>query len=184
LWQATHQQWYDSLKGQWKSFANQLGAQSSPFNMASSIFTGGSPSANQSNAEQQGEGSGDLDQAQNGPGRIVINGNPNARWMGHVMLTGVRPGVDASYIIWCAEHLYSRQGYVTWLEVYIDGAIGQGGFSPQNLAAQFAQAYANAVPQPGSPAAVNLSPAGGIGQTQVITQVPISELPTTEIPQP
>ena len=70
------------------------------------------------------------------------------------------------------------------MEVYIDGAIGQAGYTPQNLAAQFAQAYANAVPQPGSPAAVSLSPVGSIGLSQVITQVPISQLPETEIPQP
>ena len=36
---------------------------------------------------------------------------------GGVQLSGARPGVDGIY--WCptVEHIYSRQGYVTWLDV-------------------------------------------------------------------
>ena len=52
-----------------------------------------------------------------GAGRIVINGEPAAKWNSFVILEGVRPGVDGAYLIQVAEHIYSRQGYVTWLDV-------------------------------------------------------------------
>ena len=45
----------------------------------------------------------------------MINGEPRAKANGFVLLTGVRPGVDGTYYLERVEHLYSRQGYVTWL---------------------------------------------------------------------
>lgn len=46
-----------------------------------------------------------------GFGRAVINGEPQARWLGTVTMVGTRPGVDGIYRIWGADHSYSRQGY-------------------------------------------------------------------------
>ena len=38
--------------------------------------------------------------------------------MCHVQVIDVRPGVDGDYIALDAvEHIYSRQGYITWLDV-------------------------------------------------------------------
>ena len=76
------------------------------------------PAATESGADQANQGGADTQNASLlGKGRIVINGEPLARWNSFVMLQGVRPGVDGMYLIDVAEHIYSRQGYVTWLDV-------------------------------------------------------------------
>lgn len=81
------------------------------------------PEATQGNSEQANQGAADgQDGSGLGHGRIVIQGEPRATWNSLVTLVGVRPGVDGNYIIQVAEHIYSRQGYVTWLDVTPDGS--------------------------------------------------------------
>jgi phage protein D len=78
-------------------------------------------------ASQANDGTQDGALQAQGPGRIVINGEPGAQGNCMVTLSGVRPGVDGQY--WCqtAEHIYSRhQGYITWLDIFAVTINGQG----------------------------------------------------------
>jgi hypothetical protein len=106
---------------QWQSLAQQFGfsipggsSGASSFNAITSLPH---PAPNANVAHQQNQGSDDITNTLSGMGRIVINGEPAATWLGQVQLIGTRPGVDGLYNIWTASHLYSRQGYVTQLEV-------------------------------------------------------------------
>jgi uncharacterized protein len=117
-WSGSNQQFFDHLKGQWNTIAGQVGMKS-PWGAVTSLFALPQPAANASNADQDNSGQADGIAAGTGPGRIVINGEPRAKGGGYVQLSGARPGVDGLYHIDTAEHLYSREGYVTWLDVYI-----------------------------------------------------------------
>src|SRR4029077_17264503 len=64
-----------------------------------------------------------------GNGRIMINGEPKAVWNSKVLLVGARPGVDGLYTIKVVEHVYSRQGFITYLEVWPVGEKYAGSFS-------------------------------------------------------
>jgi hypothetical protein len=92
------------------------------------------PAPNQQVAQQQTQGAQQLT-GYAGDGRILINGEPTARGgTGSVVVVGARPGVDGTYIIKTAEHVYSRQGYLTWLDVFVNiGAssnnVGDSGFA-------------------------------------------------------
>jgi hypothetical protein len=115
-WGGATQQYYDTQLAQWQKLAQQFGFKL-PWNVAKSIFQLPVPAPNQQVGQQQNDGS-DLTQGYiGGLGRIVINGEPRAKYGGTVDLIGARPGVDGQYYIYAAEHMYSRQGYVTWLDV-------------------------------------------------------------------
>lgn len=60
-----------------------------------------------------------------GMGRICINGEPSLRIMDTINLSGARPGVDGEWFVGDAEHLYSREGYVTWATVWPSAAAYQ-----------------------------------------------------------
>ncbi len=124
-WSGANQQFFDHLKGQWKFLAGKVGL-AAPFDIANSVFALPRPAANSGNANQDTGGAGDVMAGEQGPGRIVINGEPRARGGGKVQLIGARPGVDGLYLIETAEHLYSREGYLTWLDVQIQATGGAG----------------------------------------------------------
>jgi hypothetical protein len=129
MWKQTAQHFFDVSAGKWNEAMKQTGL-SAPFNMGDAKFTLPTPAPNAQQAGGDNEGSDDgMGQAQ-GPGRIVINGEPTAQGNCYVQLTGARPGVDGTY--WCpvAEHIYSRQGYITWLDVNAVQITGQGGSNP------------------------------------------------------
>jgi phage protein D len=110
---------FDNIKGQWNQIEKSFDNAGTP--AANAAATGGppSPANTESAANQANEGaSTGADSAFAGVGRIVINGEPAAQWNSFVLLKGARPGVDGMYRIVVAEHIYSRQGYVTWLDVY------------------------------------------------------------------
>lgn len=110
---------FDNMAGEWlKQFTDTAKKAIGPGIAA--VAKGGSPGpqATEQSAGQANEGAGTtMDSASSGQGRIVINGEPRAQYASMVSLEGVRPGVDGHYHIWIAEHIYSRQGYVTWLDV-------------------------------------------------------------------
>lgn len=57
-----------------------------------------------------------------GHGQITINGEPSVKPQDTVKLIGARPGIDGPWIVQRAEHLWSREGYVTWLTAYTSRA--------------------------------------------------------------
>lgn len=119
-WKSSRQGYYDAQKGKWnqvtKNFAQQgimgaIGAGSSDHGHPGSA-------ANSNNAGQDNSGSEESASNEFGNGRIVINGEPRAGWGCKVRLIGARLGVDGLYQATQVEHIYSRQGYVTWLDVF------------------------------------------------------------------
>jgi hypothetical protein len=59
----------------------------------------------------------------------IINGEPTARWQTPAQIVGVRPGVDGTYNIHNAHHVWSRQGYITQLHVGPNMNTGAGSIS-------------------------------------------------------
>ena len=113
----SNQNWYDSLLGQWKATKQEFNLPQ-PWGSATSGAQDAAPAATESQSGQDNEaGQTNADASYFGNGRIVINGEPAARAFTFVQLVGARPGVDGIYYIITAEHQYSRQGYVTWLDV-------------------------------------------------------------------
>lgn len=118
-WKGSVQGYYDSIKSVWnkvqKTFdaggiAGALGSNASTYGHSGSA-------ANKGNAEQDNSGAEGQVSNEFGEGRIVINGEPRAAWNCKVQLIGARLGVDGLYLALQVEHIYSRQGYVTWLDV-------------------------------------------------------------------
>jgi hypothetical protein len=115
MWAKTGGHFFDVSGGAWQKVTQAITSQA--LNLASSEFQRSQPAPNQQQATAENSGDDDGIGQQQGQGRIVINGEPNAQGNCFVVLDGARPGVDGTY--WCstAEHIYSRQGYVTWLDV-------------------------------------------------------------------
>jgi phage protein D len=117
---------FNTQAGQWKQVVQSL-AQGTPWQDAKAVFSGGTPAATEGNAEQQNEGDASAAKYEPGYGRIVFNGNPKALWNKHILLQGVRDGVNGSYLIITAEHIYDKQGgYITWCDVQIESNAGGG----------------------------------------------------------
>lgn len=110
---------FDKFTGGWlKQYTDAAKSMMGPGSQAASIGGSPAPAATEGQASQSNEGAAAaMESNAAGNGRIVINGEPRAQFNSLVSLEGVRPGVDGQYRIWVAEHIYSRQGYVTWLDV-------------------------------------------------------------------
>jgi uncharacterized protein len=114
------QQNFDKFIGEWQKRFQDASAniKGGPGGAAQADNAPAGAAATESAANQENDGAGvQMDNAAAGVGRIVINGEPPARFNSLVHLQGARPGVDGIYLIRVAEHIYSRQGYVTWLDV-------------------------------------------------------------------
>ena len=165
-WGGTSQQHYRTDIANWISQAASQ-ALPAPWSSAIGTWSRANPGANQSEGGQDAEG----DASQTGfpgVGRIVINGEPTAQWNQHVFLTGVRPGVDGTYLIKEAQHHWARpSGYITTLEVitvFAEGAQGALLDAQKRIntdAAALAKGLKPANPQSSAPNAPNAPPAGG-----------------------
>ena len=125
-WNNSNQHYYDTLKANWNWITKATGL-GDPWGFASSAYHIPAPAPNAQVADQQNSGAADDIIGSQGPGRIMINGEPTALGNGYANLVGARPGVDGQYWIRVAEHIYSRQGYVTWLDVLAQEIVGQSG---------------------------------------------------------
>jgi uncharacterized protein len=123
-WAGSKQHSFHHSQGKWEETKTAGGAQA-PFNMSKAISQLAESAPNKAQAGGDNQGANDGIEQQQGPGRIVINGEPDAQGNCHVQLIGARPGVDGLY--WCPtiEHIYSRQGYVTWCDVQAVQITGQ-----------------------------------------------------------
>lgn len=134
-WMASYQQWYDTIAGALMSGTVNFGFPA-PWGSGSEQAMPAAPAPNSQVGDQQNQGAKLY--GLHGEGRITINGEPAAQWMGHVIVQGARPGVNGQWIIYEAEHTYSRAGYVTYLTVRPD------------YGAQPANSVATDYPQPAS----------------------------------
>jgi hypothetical protein len=178
-WSDSRQHWFDTKLGQWKRMKSPITTGVSQFDAAIGAIAGfllPKPAPDEASAQADRDGGSEQVGYGQGHGRICINGEPSAKFMCAVTVIGVRSGVDGSYTAWDAvEHIYSRQGYVTWLDVITDakGATGsnvlEGFITPAQIGAQLAAAYAK---QPGGGVVqADISPS----PTQQAQQVPAGE---------
>jgi hypothetical protein len=110
------QEWFDAKKSHW-NFAEQLFGFTGLFSNAEGKEKQPTPAATETGANQQNEGAQAGSEVKYSSGRIVINGEPRAQPNSYVILTGARQGVDGLYYIEQIEHIYSRQGFLTTLDV-------------------------------------------------------------------
>lgn len=140
VYNADEQHYYDTLSGQWKRI--KVGNNFDPQVDAATGQIGNAlhpaPAASRIEAEDDAKGGAAQAGTNTGNGRICINGEPSARFGCIVQVIGVRPGVDGNYrALDAVEHIYSRQGYITWLDVRTDPYSGassnvlQGYFAEQ-----------------------------------------------------
>ena len=109
-------QHFDHRRGEWiRTVLDAATGRRGPAAGATAQSGTPGPDANKTGADATR--AGQRDAAVPGHGRIVINGEPAARFDSLVSLEGARAGVDGHYLIFVAEHIYSRQGFVTWLDV-------------------------------------------------------------------
>lgn len=112
-WGSASMQYFSTLQAGWKKVTSQFNLPM-PFG-SNTNFAPPMPAAHSGASGQQGEGVGNDMWA--GGGRIVINGEPAAQFPGFISVVGARPGVDGLWMFKVVEHRYSRQGYVTWIDV-------------------------------------------------------------------
>ena len=120
IWEGSKQQYFNHITGQWVML-HQSFSFPYPWNTAISTVERPEPAPNPTVAQQHNQGANYKQNWLASEGRVIINGEPDAQWWGDVTVIGARPGVDGTYKIWCAEHTYSRQGYITILETYAMG---------------------------------------------------------------
>lgn len=121
LWDGSSQQFFDHVKGLWGQVQQQFDLPA-PWggSWVSSITKLPMPAPNSNVAGQANDGAMNKASFLSGFGRIIINGEPQAQWGSTVQMIGARPGVDGNYFVDCAVHTWSRQGFVTTLEVHPD----------------------------------------------------------------
>jgi len=110
-------QHFNILSGAWKSASKSIGGET-PFGGANATAMQPGPQANANNAGQIAGGLGAESERERGTGWVLFNGEPQARGGGRVQITGARPGVDGTYRIKEAQHVYTRGGgYTTRCDV-------------------------------------------------------------------
>ena len=125
-WNNSNQHYYDTLKANWNWITKSAGL-GDPWGFADSSYHIPAPAPNAQVADEQNSGAAQGMAGYQGPGRLMINGEPTALGNCYANISGARPGVDGLYWIRVAEHIYSRQGYVTWLDVNAHEIAGQSG---------------------------------------------------------
>lgn len=134
-WSGSSQQTFDHVNGLWQQIGKQFGFKL-PWggSWIDAITKLPNPAPNADVAQQQNDGAAANASTQSGWGRVIINGEPKAVRESTIQIIGARPGVDGSYFVDTAIHTYSRQGFVTTLEVHPDVAatvnnVGDNGYS-------------------------------------------------------
>jgi hypothetical protein len=116
LWGGASQQFFDAKAGEWKNMLKSFGFPAPWSGKSKATFKLPAPAPNADIAGQQNDGAGRWS-GYMGDGTIIINCEPSAKWQTQAVIVGVRPGVDGTYLIHNAHHVWSRQGYITQLHV-------------------------------------------------------------------
>jgi uncharacterized protein len=105
-------QYYDLKKVIFAQVTKSIGG-SAPFGNAEAITQLPALAPNQQVGDQTNGGQAALADRRRGTGWVQLNGEPQARAGKPITIIGARPGVDGTYRIEEAEHVYSRAGYLT-----------------------------------------------------------------------
>jgi hypothetical protein len=123
-WSESKQQYFDTRKAIWKGISSMIG-NVMPAAASAAGYSPAGPAASASVAQDQAVGSGMSIANATKVGRVVIIGEPRAHAGAYVNIVGARPGVDGLWHTESIEHLYSRQGYITWLNVLYNQSPSQ-----------------------------------------------------------
>lgn len=195
-WNEVRQQYFDTRKGIWQGIMSAVGGMV-PAAASMAGYSPAGPASSGGAAQQQADGTGDMVSLTPAPGRVVIIGEPSAAAGLYCNIVGARPGVDGVWYMHGVEHLYSRQGYITWLNVWYPSSknavvrdqLDKAGFSLpsyDDAAASFAKAYsvdpnqlANILPETISPDQMNALVAGGAPPeafaSTIVTEPPVPQ---------
>jgi hypothetical protein len=124
-WAESNSQFFNFSQATWTIMNKTFGG-AVPWNFAEAAKVLPHPAPNASVADQGNDGQGENSDSKRGSGHVIINGEPRAKPSMIVEVIGARPGVDGTYNIIEAVHLYSRQGYTTRLEVNRPHFSGDG----------------------------------------------------------
>jgi Bacteriophage probable baseplate hub protein len=124
-WGESNSQFFNFGQATWQIMTKMFGSEA-PWNFAAAAKVLPHPAPNASVADQGNDGQQENSDAKRGSGNLVINGEPRAKPSMRVEVIGARPGVDGTYNIIEAHHIYSRQGYTTRLEVERPHFSGDG----------------------------------------------------------
>lgn len=124
-WGESNSQFFDFGQATW-TIINQMFSGAAPWNFAEAAKVLPHPAPNASVADQGNNGQEENSDSKRGSGHVVINGEPRAKPSMTLEVIGARPGVNGTYNIIEAVHLYSRQGYTTRLEVNRPHFSGDG----------------------------------------------------------
>lgn len=113
--------YYDAAAGEWKRISEKAGLAGAPFDFTQSIYTLPVPAPNKQVGQQQLEGV--KSQMEAGVGWMIINGEPLAVPHGKIVVEGAGPGVDTTYTITNVDHVYSRGGYLTRVDMTADVSV-------------------------------------------------------------
>jgi phage protein D len=106
-------QYYDLQKAIFGKITKAIGG-GAPFGNAEAITQLPALAPNSQVGDQTNEGQSTDSQRRRGTGWVQLNGEPQARAGKPLTIIGARPGVDGTYRIEEAEHVYSRSfGYLT-----------------------------------------------------------------------
>lgn len=118
-WAGAAAQYFDIQKSQWLSVNKSLGGGSGFLGGVKAITQLPAPAPNAQVGGQQNDGAAAASLVQAGTGWCRINGEPQARAMCKLTISGARDGVDGTYSIDEAQHHYLRGGgYTTLCKVW------------------------------------------------------------------
>lgn len=107
---------FDRALGAWGEIEKAIGGDL-PFGRSAAIAGLPGPAPNKQTADQWTVGLTEASVLKRGMGFVLLNGEPAALPYGRVNVKGARAGVDGLYSIEEVEHLYSRSGFLTRVNV-------------------------------------------------------------------
>jgi len=110
--QQTRVRWYDRKSAKWKEELADTGTAGGK-TRKTSIF----PDPDQPVAQTRSKSHAAERDRKAGDGSVTIEGNIDAQPEGLCILSNCRPGVDGTYRIESVEHRYSRDGFITALDL-------------------------------------------------------------------
>ena len=116
-WGGAQARFFDLASGTWDKVDQAIGG-STPFGAAKAISKLVHTVADKATGQQANKGTEQSSLTNRGTGWALINGEPEAKANGYVIIDRARPGVDGTYQISEVEHNYQRGvGYTTRMNV-------------------------------------------------------------------
>jgi len=117
-WAGAESKFFDLAKGEFNRVMKGIQAGGAPFGAASALAKFANTVVDKGVGEQANAGADASSRGRRGTGWVLINGEPEAKVTGTVLIAKARPGVDGKYQISEVEHNYTRGvGFTTRMNV-------------------------------------------------------------------